>query len=130
MEWKVNTLVKVPFIGPTTGLTSFPEFVTLVDGEAVTTTPTFTEIGGGLYVASFTPVTTGRWSVFVADTLHEFSVVARLSSEIIQNLEDESLGSWIWDKNSGVLTALRQDGSELCKFNVTESSVSSSRERI
>lgn len=130
MEWKVNTEVKLPFVGPTTGLTSFPEFKALIDGEVTVVVPTFTEIGDGLYLASFVPTVTGRWSIFVADGLREFSVVDRLSSEILRNLEDEALGSWVWDKNSGVLTALRQDGTELCKFNVSESSVSSSRERL
>jgi len=56
--------------------------------------------------------------------------VIRTPSDMIKNLEDESLGSWIWDKTAGTLSMVRQDGTSLANFTVIESLLTASRERV
>jgi len=133
MQIIINLPVRIPFTstGLVTGLTTFtPTF--LLNGVATTITPiTYTEIGGGLYTANFTPTATGMLSMFVGGLVYsDIEVVGRTNTVILQNIEDESLGSWIWDKTLGTLSLLRQDGTSLANFNVVDTLTTASRERI
>lgn len=128
----VNQLARIPFLstGLVTGLTTF-SFVYLLNGISTVVTPTFTEIGGGLYTFNFTPTSTGRGSLFIQGSIQaSFDVVNKDILTYLKNLEDESLGSWQWNKTSGVLTFLRQDSSVLATFNVVDTLTEAHRERV
>lgn len=129
----INQPYSLPFLADslTTGLTGFLDVIVLVNGELPDTQPTinYTEIGYGLYTLSITPSVTGIWTIFIEGKLYTIEVVARDIYSILRNLEDESLGSWSWDKTTGILTALRQDGSELATFTVSDTLETASRER-
>lgn len=134
MQCILNQSITLPFIseGFTTGLTSFTPVVALLDGTVLTTQPSFTflEVGGGLYTFTFTPNATGAWTIFIQGQLIKVDIVTRTDSSYLKNLEDECLGSWQWDKNAGTLTLIRQDSSDLAVFNVTDTLISASKERI
>ena len=128
----VNQLVRIPFLstGLVTGLTTV-SFAYLLNGGSTVVTPTFTEIGGGLYTFNFTPTSTGRGSLFIQGSIQaSFDVVNKDILTYLKNLEDESLGSWQWNKTSGVLTLLRQDSSVLATFNVVDTLTEAHRERV
>ena len=85
----------------------------------------------GPSLVKFTPTATGRYTVaFVDGTLFGVvDVVTRTVQSYVKNIEDEALGSWQWDRSNGTLQLLRQDGSVLANFTVTDTLTSSSRER-
>lgn len=85
----------------------------------------------GPSLVKFTPTATGRYTVALADgsLLGVVDVVNRTVQSYVKNLEDEALGSWQWDRTNGTLQLLRQDGSVLANFTVTDTLTSSSRER-
>lgn len=86
---------------------------------------------GYLFSLTFTPTISGIYKICMAGiVLPEFEVVSKTSQTILQNLEDESLGSWTWNKTTGVLSLLRQSGSVLATFNAADSLVAASRERV
>lgn len=101
-------------------------------GSAVTANPVLSinEIMNGLYVADYIPSITGTHCIFARGVVvARIEVVQKTSQAILKNLEDEALGSWQWDKQAGTLTMLRQDGSALATFNVSETLELSTRER-
>lgn len=133
MQCTINLPVKIPFtsVGLATGLTSFsPRF--LLNGSTLVVTPiTYSEIGSGLYTINFTPVVSGLLSIFIEQTLiRDIEIVNRTNTVILQNLEDDTLGSWTWDKALGTLNVIRQDGTPLANFKVIETTSNASRERI
>lgn len=80
---------------------------------------------------TFTPNATGVWSIYAfAGMQFKVRVVAKSLYTFLANVEDEALGSWSWDKETGVLTVLRQDGTVLATHNVVDTLVASSRERV
>jgi hypothetical protein len=128
----VNTLTKVPFVstGNTTGLVSFSNVWLLKDGVNAGLAITYTEIGNGLYVASFTPTSTGFYALFIETRLQGFvHVVAKSAYLFLQNLEDTAIGSWTWDKNTNILLIKRQDGTTLAGFSVQDDLTDASRQR-
>lgn len=133
MQYVINQPLRLPFlsIGLTTGLTTFTT-VFLVNGVVGTVASlSYTEIGGGLYTINFTPTTTGSLYIFIQNSLlHGIEIVAQSTTSILQNLQDESLGSWTWDKTRGVLTLIRQDTTTLATFNVVDTTTNASRERV
>jgi hypothetical protein len=134
MDILVNQAVKIPFIavGLTTGKTVFtPSPIFLKDGISTVVSPTYTEIGNGLYTINFTPAATGEWTIFLEGQIQaKFTVVTRTMASIVADIWDESIGSWAWDKNTGVLTVLRGDGSTLATYNVVDTISAASRERL
>ena len=86
----------------------------------------------GPSVARFTPVTQGLHTVVLQDGSIAFhvDVVPRSSQTYLRNIEDEALGSWVWDRVNGTLQMLRQDGSVLADFAVVDKQTESSRERL
>ena len=130
----VNQLTSLPFTSTllVTGMTSFANVRTLVDGVLQSNPSyTYTEIGNGLYTLNFTPNVTGKWTIFIEGRIQgDFEVVTKDTLTILRNLEDESLGSWTWDKTTGVLTLLRQDTTTLATFQVVDDLSTASRERV
>lgn len=139
IEHTINTPISIPFtsIGLVTGLTSFAYAValggTILTGATTPALPTFTfsEIGGGAYLLTFTPTSTGNYSIYIQNQIAGYiSVVARDKFSYLQNLENEAMGSWQWDKTTGVLTMLRQDGTTLATYNVVDNMTQASRARV
>lgn len=134
MEFQVNQAVKIPFVstGLATGRTTFsPIFLNNGQIATISPSPTFSEIGSGVYTVNFVPAVTGSWSIFIEGAIQkEFSVVSRTLYGLVQDLTDEALGSWTWNKSSGVLTVLRSDSSVLATYNVLDSVQNASRERL
>lgn len=133
-QYVVNVPIKVPFLssGLVTGKTVFtPAPIFMLDGVlTVPTGVTYTEIGSGLYTLNFTPATSGQWKIFIEGALQgNFEVVAKTITTFLQNIEDEAIGSWTWNKNTGALTLVRQDGTTQATFAVTDTLDSASRER-
>ena len=84
----------------------------------------------GVYAISYTPTTTGRALImFNGKTVAYVEVITRSVYSFLKNIEDEAIGSWTWDKQQGKLVMIRQDGSALASFDVTDSNVAASRER-
>lgn len=85
----------------------------------------------GPSLVKFTPNATGRYTVALVDgtLLGVVDVVSRTLQSYARNIEDEALGSWQWDRTTGTLQLLRQDGSVLANFTVTDTLTNSSRER-
>jgi hypothetical protein len=133
IETLVNQPVKVPFVSANnvTGLTSFSGVQLLKNGLASPLATVFTEISNGLYTATFTPTSTGLYIYFIEGKIQAYiNVVNKTSFTFLQNLEDVAMGSWEWNKNTNALSFIRQDGTTLATFNVTDNLIEASRERI
>jgi hypothetical protein len=131
-ETIINVAVKAPFVSfnQTTGLSSFADQHILKDGVSNPLTTTYAEIGHGLYVATFTPTVTGLYTFFIERQIQGvYKVVVKSAYTFLQNIEDEAIGSWSWDKNTGVLTFTRQDGTTMAGFAVVDTLVTASRQR-
>lgn len=84
-----------------------------------------------VWLITFTPTVTGNYSLFAFGIVQlRIQCVAKSSTLMLTNMEDEALGSWTWDKATGVLTILRQNGTTLATHDVTDTLVSASRERV
>lgn len=129
-ETVVNQPVTLPFtsVGMTIGIGN-PATIILANGAVTTIVPTFVEIGSGLYTLTFTPTSTGIYTIFVQNQIIAINVVAKSVYTFLQNIEDEAIGSWQWDKTAGTLSLLRQDGSSFVSFNVVDNMSTASRER-
>lgn len=128
----VNQPVKIPFVSTNnvTGIVSFTNVFLLKDGVVNAATVTTVEIGNGLYVATFTPTTTGKYALYIEKFVQgAVNIVTKSLYTFIQNLEDEALGSWSWDKNTGILQFMRQDGSTMAGFAVVDNLTTASRAR-
>lgn len=121
----VTTVVANPGVSP------LSDAAVYLNGAISAQPVTAAQIGGSpVWSVSFTPNSTGEWSLFAFGTIQfRVKVVAKSIYDFARNIEDESLGSWQWDKESGVLTMLRQDGSALATFEVNDTLETSSRER-
>lgn len=133
IDARLNQVVKVPFAeaNGTTGLTTFPVTI-LKDGE-VSATPIFTfdEVGGGIYTAEATFLETGLYTIIIDGRISAVvNVVEKVMYDILNDLDDVGQGSWIYDKSTGVLRLIRQDGNDLATFNVVDDPETSSRERL
>jgi hypothetical protein len=130
---EVNNLVTVTAQGPSTGLSVPPDLALLFNGvPAVTPVVSFASAGAGpLYNFTFTPATTGTYLLYAFGAIQGVvNVVTQSLYTITRNIQDESLGSWQWDKVAGTLVMLRQDGTTLAQFTVVDNLTNSSRERI
>lgn len=131
MELLINTALKIPFVGSTTGLVTFPDLTILKDGVVVVLSTTVTEIGNKLYILNVTIASTGLYTIFVNGLIQaSFNIVSKASTSYLVDILDESLGSWSWDKATGVLTLLRVTGGPLATFNVVDNTVLASRESV
>lgn len=128
----VNEQASIIFKG-TSGTLVFPDLLIFKDGVIVAAPiVTFTEYTTtGVFTLRYTPLSTGNYSVYVAGQIvGQLNVVAKSVYTFLKNIEDESLGSWSWDKQAGTLTMLRQDGTSLANYNVIETLLLASRELI
>lgn len=132
MQVLLNQPMVVTFtsIGLATGLTSFSPIL-MADSSLKTPTFSYSEVGHGVYTITFTPTFTGNYSLFIEGAIQiRFQVVAKTPLQYLQSIEDEALGSWQWNKTTGSLVLLRQDGTNLAEFSVSDDMNSASRERI
>ena len=81
---------------------------------------------------SFTPPITGMYTLVLEDgsIAAHVDAVSRNCQSYLKNIEDEALGSWSWDRTTGTLQMLRQDGSVLANFAVVDTLTENSRERL
>lgn len=133
-QYLISQPIKIPFTsqGLATGLTTFTPIV-LVNGSIPDSMPTFTytEIGSGIYTINFAPNVSGKWAIFIGESLQlQFEVVSKDFATYLKNLEDQALGSWMWDKTTGVLTLLRNDSTTLATYQVADTLEAASRERV
>lgn len=126
----VNTQVVVTCKISTTTVPS--DLTLLLNGTTSSTSTSFTNLtSNGLCNFTFTPTSTGTYTLYADSAIQAtVEVVSKTKLSFLQNLEDESLGSWTWDKTSGALALLRQDGTALASFNVVDNLTTSSRERL
>lgn len=129
-ELVVNTSFSTVISGP--AFTTPTDAVLYINGGTTPIPFTTTQIGTSTsWAVTFTPTTTG---VFTFYAFGQVQFRAQCASKslytFLGNLEDESLGSWSWDKNTGVLTVLRQNGTILATHNVVDNTQISSRERV
>lgn len=131
MEYLVNQQIKlgVTSTGLATALTALPVMF-LVNGNPTTVTYDFSEIGSGLYTVNFIPAQVGKWSIFVGGLTYGFDVVSKTLQNSLQDVLDECLGSWSWNKVTGLLTLFRGDGSTLATYQVTDTSDEAVKERL
>lgn len=128
----INQLLRVPFLSVNlvTGKTVFPNITFLVDGAVTAISYATTEIGNGLYTLNFTPASTGIYTIFVEQTIAATaSIVSRTVDSYLKNIEDEAIGSWVWDKTTGRLNLVRQDGTPLAVYAVVDDLTIASRSR-
>lgn len=129
LESTVSTQV-VLFFNATPSTT--PSVSVFKDGSASSLSLTITETasGSGVYKIVSTPSSTGQY-YFVTSTqiIACVNVVTKTVATYLKNLEDEALGSWSWNKTSGVLTMYRQTGEVLATFDVAQSLTEATRER-
>lgn len=131
-EIEVNNVTTIIAQGPGTGLSIPPDMVLLLNGAISSTVPTFAAVGAGpLYSFTFTPTGTGVYILYAFGAIQGLvNVVTQSLYTITKNIQDEAIGSWQWDKVAGTLTMLRQDGTALAQYTVTDNLTTSSRERI
>ena len=120
----------LPFTAPAGGPASFPT-IALLNGALLSPQPSFTfsEIGQGLYTLTFTPAQTGEYSIYVNAQILKVECQQQSLKTSLQTLTDAALGSWSWNKSTGVLTLLTSSGTTLATYNVTDSAQTTSRER-
>jgi hypothetical protein len=108
------------------------DIVVFFNGEVSTLPIAHSSTGiSGFIRLTFTPTETGMYTVFVNAEPFAFINVETLTfAEALQNIEDEALGSWQWNKTTGILNMLRQNGEELATFRVVDNLEESSRERL
>lgn len=128
----LNEVVNFCFVA-TTGLLVFPDALVVKDGLVVSPAPTLTitEFGTtGVYNVAYSSSATGKVSIHINGEIVAFiEVLTKSIYSSIRNIEDESTGSWIWDKVLGTLTMIRQDGSTLSTYAVVENTLTASREK-
>ena len=134
MEYQISQQIVSPFTstGLTIGLTTFPDLVILNNGVPVyAPTATYAEIGNGLYTITYTPLATGYYSIFIQGRVQiTFQVMSKTTQTFLQNLSDEALGSWTWNKTTMVLTLYRQDGTTMNTYTMADTLEAASRELL
>lgn len=133
-EVAINVPITMPLVAKDqeTGLHLSDFNVVVTRNNAIeNVTLTLTEVGSGYYLLSTSFPSTGQISVFAQGKLLAYvQVVPRDKFSVLQDIQDEALGSWYMDKLTNKLTLLRQNGAQLAEFNLSESPNASSRERV
>lgn len=133
MEYMLGQPITIvfPSQGLVSGLTSFPDLRIFVDGVLTPETVTFRDLSNGLYSMSFNSNASGAYTVYIQGAIQtRFNVVTRDVYSFLRNIEDEAIGSWTWNKVTGVMSIIRQDSSILGTFKIIDTADSSSRERL
>jgi hypothetical protein len=128
-ELVLNTQFSTVFMG--TPFTSPSDAALYINGSVSAVTFTTTSLGNNAWQVTFTPTVSGVYT-FTAYGAVQFRAMCANKSlyTYLGNLEDEALGSWSWNKATGVLTVLRQNGSVLATHNLIDDLATSSRERV
>lgn len=131
MQHIKNQVLNLPIVSTNvvSGVISDLRFIK--DGTVQSPTYTVSVINApaNLYNLIFTPTSVGKWAVFLEGKVQFYiDVVDRGLFDILSVLENEALGSWRWDKTTGVLTLYKIDGSDLQAYNIVETDLESSRE--
>jgi hypothetical protein len=115
------------------------EFLAKAEGEEVSSfsAQATRSSSSDIWDITFTFTATGRYFLFVANSAEGMDpsllcvaeVKNKTTDEYLQNLEDEALGSWSWNKTTGCLSLTRQDGTSFATFSVVDTLTDSSRER-
>lgn len=129
-ELIINTPVTIVISGP--NATPLTDQVLYKDGVASGLTLTVAQIGAtNAWKITFTPTATGMYSLYAFGVI-QFNAQCSVKSlySYLLNIEDEALGSWSWNKETGVLTILRQTGATLATHNVVDNLTTASRERV
>lgn len=119
-------MTKVVVLGSSAVLSFIPTgsgpTVVVKDGVQVALSTTVAQIGTtGVYNASFSPDQTGTFSVFALGTkVGDVEVVDRTLFDYLQNLEEEALGGWEWDKTSREITLYRRDGTAMGTYAISD----------
>lgn len=130
LEAALNTSISFVISGPNSG--ALTDLVLYLNGNTTAITPTALQIGTtNAWKITFTPTSTGVYSVYAFNAV-QLQVQCNLKSmqTYLANIEDEALGSWTWDKTTGVLTVLRQSGATLATHTIVDNSSTASRERV
>lgn len=129
----INTQVVTTIRNPSgqSGQPAPGDLVLIKDGATDLTPVTVQDIGiAGLYNFRFTPTSTGTYTLFAYGAIQAvIEVTTKSLYSYLENIEDEALGSWQWDKTNGTLVMLRQDGTQLANFTVIDTLTGASRER-
>jgi hypothetical protein len=130
----INTQVLFTILDPAGTTGTPPTDTTLLYNGTLATTPAITVTDltlKGLYNVTFTPQATGTYLIYAYGAIQAvINVVTQTVETYLQDLLDESQGSWSWDKVGGVLTMVRQNGQTLATFNVIDNLTVASRELI
>lgn len=130
----VNTSLTFTVLDPAGTTGTPPTDLTLLFNGTVVTSPaiTVTDLSNkGLYNFTFTPLATGVYVVYAYGSIvAQIDITTRTLTSFLQNIEDEALGSWIWNKTLGTLQLLKQDGTPLGSYNVVDNLTTASRELI
>lgn len=129
----MEAVLHSPFSFVISGPTGTPatDFAVYLDG-----TPSLdggiTRIGASnAWIVTLNPNSTGTYSVYCFNEVKaQVTCVSKSLYSSLANLEDEALGSWSWNKQTGALTILRQNGTVLATHTVTDSLTSATRERV
>jgi hypothetical protein len=130
LEATLNTPLVFAISGPA-GV-SASDFAIYINGVlAIPSQATITQLGvSSVWSVALTPLTTGVYSIYCFGSVKEqVTCVAKSVQSFLANIEDEALGSWAWNKQTGVLTLLRQNGTTLSTYSVVDTSGTASRER-
>ena len=113
---------------------SDPSFMTNVvvfkDGVATLVGLSSNLVRTGLYQISFIPISTGFYEIAVEDKIYYLEVVRKSTYSLIEDIYDFTLGSWKWNKLTGVLETIRTSGTKLGEYLVKDTSDEASREKI
>lgn len=129
LEVAINSTVTTVVAGP--DAITPPGGILYFNGTLSAIPVTYTRQGSTQFLSvSFTPTATGIYTVYAFDAIQfRVNCVPQLSYDIISNLQDEALGSWTWDKTTGILTMLRQNSTTLATFTAQDTLTNASRER-
>lgn len=130
----LEILINSPFstVVSSSGATALSDLVLYKDGSTTSVTPTAVRVGTtDTWTVSFTPTETGVFEVHAFGLIQiRVLAVQKLSRQMIANVENEALGSWSWNKQTGVLTLVTQTGDVFATFTVEDTLTNSSRERV
>lgn len=109
-----------------------PNAVLYLNGAQASASLSVTQLGStNVWSISFVPNSTGIYTVYAFGQV-QFRAQANTKSiyASLANIEDYTLGNWMWNKQTGLLTLYRVNGSVLATYNMLDQSNSSSREKL
>lgn len=130
LEVAINTPLTTVVSGPDTITT--PGGLLYQNGAISSVSPVFVQQGSTVFWSvTFTPTATGVYTLYAFGAIQfRAQCVPTLSYQLLTDITDEALGSWTWDKTTGTLTILRQNGSTLAVHTALDSLTNASRERV